>query len=162
MVKHKSPEKPKKGCIGCLGFTALIAILSAVLIPPFDDYSTKSKTNFIKNTIINIFDEVKPQKSPIIPVAFSGLTIGIFVYFFGKLYANGSNFSQYSFWGLIFTINYLMIILVIIAFWIKINLVNTLWILLALSPFTVFTMNMALNADNCHISGFLKTKSRKD
>ena len=53
----KLEKKSKKGCIGCLGFTALIAILSAVLIPTFDDYSTKSKTNFIKNTIINIFDE---------------------------------------------------------------------------------------------------------
>ena len=53
----KLEKKSKKGCIGCLGFTALIAILSAVLITPFDDYSTKSKTNFIKNTIINIFDE---------------------------------------------------------------------------------------------------------
>ena len=57
MVKNKTPEKQNKGCIGYLGFTALIAILSAVLITPFDDYSTKSKTNFIKNTIINIFDE---------------------------------------------------------------------------------------------------------
>ena len=53
----KLEKKSKKGCIGCLGFTALIAILSAVLITPLDDYSTKSKTNFIKNTIINIFDE---------------------------------------------------------------------------------------------------------
>ena len=55
-MKKKSPEKKNKGCIKSLGFTALIAILSAVLIPPFPDYS-KSKTNFIKNTIINIFDE---------------------------------------------------------------------------------------------------------
>ena len=53
----KLEKKSKKGCIGCLGFTTLIAILSAVLITPLDDYSTKSKTNFIKNTIINIFDE---------------------------------------------------------------------------------------------------------
>lgn len=52
--------------------------------------------------------------------------------------------------------------LIIVAFWIKVNLVNTLWILLAVSPFTIFVMNKGLTPENCHISGFqrpLKSKA---
>jgi len=57
---------------------------------------------------------------------------------------------------MIFALNYLAILGIIVAFWIKINLVNTLWILLAVTPVTLFTMNKGLNPENCHISGFEK------
>jgi hypothetical protein len=66
-----------------------------------------------------------------------------------------------SFWGLIFLLNYLGILGIIVAFWVKVNLVNTLWTLLAVSPITLFTMNMGLNPENCFISGFYKPASTK-
>jgi hypothetical protein len=111
--------------------------------------------------IINIFEAEKPAKSPVVPMAISALTVGLFFHFFVKLYSNGSNLSAFSFWGLIFSLNFLGILGMIVAFWIKINLVNTLWILLFLSPITLFTMNKGLTADNCHISGFY-SKPKKD
>ena len=57
-----------------------------------------------------------------------------------------------------FTLNYMGIIGVIVAFWLKVNLVNTLWILLALSPVTLFMMNKGLTVDNCSITQFNKKK----
>lgn len=61
-----------------------------------------------------------------------------------------------SFSGVIFSLNYLVIIGIIVAFWIKVNLINTLWILLAVTPVTLFTMNKGLSPQDCHISGFEK------
>ena len=66
-----------------------------------------------------------------------------------------------SFWGFIFLLNYLGIIGIIVAFWLKVNLVNTLWTLLAVSPVTIFTMNMGLTPENCYVSGFSKPVSTK-
>lgn len=106
--------------------------------------------------IVNIFDEEPAQKSPFIPTVFSGLIAVFFVQFFFGLYSNGANFSDMSFWGMLFSANFLVILGVIVAFWIKINLVITLWVLLALSPITLFMMNKGLTSDNCHISGFGK------
>jgi hypothetical protein len=106
--------------------------------------------------IVNIFDEEPAQKSALIPTIFAGLIGVFFVQFFFGLYSNGANFSDMSFWGMLFSINFLVILGVIVAFWIKINLVITLWVLLALTPVTLFMMNKALTSDNCHISGFGK------
>jgi len=59
-LKNQAPN----GCLpirslryGCLGFTALAAILSAVIVPSLEKIFTESNTDFIKNTIINIFNE---------------------------------------------------------------------------------------------------------
>ena len=92
----------------------------------------------------------------------SGASLLLFVVYFLQLFANGANLSNISFWGFMFTVNYLAVLGVIVAFWIEINLVNTLWILLAISPVTVFTMNMGLDGENCHVSGFFRSKNKKD
>jgi len=43
------------------------------------------------------------------------------------------------------------------------NLVVTLWVLVAAAPFTLFTMNMGLTPEDCHVSGFQlkESKSKK-
>lgn len=92
----------------------------------------------------------------------SAVMVGLFVVNFGGLYKNGANLSSFSFWGLLFTVNYLAILAIIVAFWISINLINTLWSLLFMAPVTLYLMNMALTADNCHISGFYKNRSKKE
>jgi hypothetical protein len=68
--------------------------------------------------------------------------------------SNHANLSNLSFWGLVFAVNYVGILAIIVAFWIEVNLVNTLWILLAVSPITLFTMNKGLTPENCHVPGF--------
>ena len=106
--------------------------------------------------IVNYFPPEEPEKGAFIPLVFSGaLGFMLFVYF-TQLYTNSANMSNLSFWGLLFIVNYLAILGVIVAFWFKINLVNTLWILIALAPVTLFMMNKGLTPDNCHISGFSK------
>jgi len=41
------------------------------------------------------------------------------------------------------------------------NLVVTLWVLVAAAPFTLFTMNMGLTPEDCHVSGFQLPSSSK-
>lgn len=96
------------------------------------------------DTITNYFPPEEPEKSAIIPLAFSGMIVFLFVMYLNHVYGNSANFSNLSFWGLIFAANYIGILVIIVAFWIKINLVNTLWILLAAAPVTLFTMNKGL------------------
>ena len=118
-----------------------------------DDYQLYDK-------ITNYFPPEPEAKSPIIPLAFCGLLGFMLFTFFVNLYTNGANFGNLSFFGLIFLGNYLLILLILVAFWIgdigliKLNLVNTLWILAALTPVTLFTMNYGLTPDNCMVSAF--------
>lgn len=106
--------------------------------------------------IVNYFPPEEPEKGAFIPLAFSGAIVFALLVYASQLYANSANFENLSFWGIMFILNYLAILGVIVAFWLKVNLVNTLWILLALAPVTLFMMNKGLTPDNCHISGFNK------
>ena len=119
-----------------------------------DDYKLLDK-------ITNYFPPEEPPKGAAIPLAFTVVIIGLFLYFVTQLYSNHANLSNMSFWGLVFALNYLAILAVIVAFWVKVNLVNTLWILLAAAPATLFTMNKGLTPDNCHISGFSRPQKSK-
>ena len=49
-----------------------------------------------------------------------------------------------DFWGLLMMLNILVILGVIVAFWTCINLIEALWTLLFLTPFTLFIMNQGL------------------
>ena len=137
------------------------------LIVNFHDGSVEA-TNFgvrddfkLLDNITNYFPPEEEQKGALIPMVFSAVVVGLFLHFVGNLYSNGANLSMLSFSGFIFSLNYLLILAIIVAFWIKINLVNTLWILLAVTPVTLFTMNKGLTPDNCHISGFEKKDTSK-
>ena len=44
------------------------------------------------------------------------------------------------------------------AFWIKINLVNTLWILVVVVPITIFTMNQGIDPKNIHLVAQINKK----
>lgn len=126
----------------------------------FNEGSSEAENHGVRDdfklleTITNYFPPEEAEKGAAIPLAFSAAIIGLLVYYVGHLYGNQANLSNLSFWGSVFTLNYILILVIIVAFWIKINLVNTLWILLAVSPVTLFTMNQGLTPANCHISGF--------
>lgn len=91
----------------------------------------------------------------------------MFMLFFVQLFQNGSNLGNLSFFGFIFLINFAVILLIIIFFWFgnfgpfKLNLVITLWILVAATPVTLFTMNYGLTPENCYVSAFQKTSAGK-
>jgi len=77
------------------------------------------------------------------------------------MFSNHANWTNFSFWGFLFALNYLVILAIIVAFWVEVNLVNTLWILLAVSPITLFTMNKGLTPENCHVPGFSKEAKKE-
>ena len=129
-----------------------------------DDYQ-------LYETITNYFPPEPKAASPIFPMAFTGIILLMFTLFFLQIFQNGSNLGQLSFFGLLFLMNFATILLIIIFFWFgyigpfKLNLVNTLWLLLAATPVTLFTMNYGLTPENCHVSAFQKTitgKGKKD
>lgn len=119
-----------------------------------DDYRLLDK-------ITNYFPPEEPEKGSLIPLVFSVGIVTLFLYYVGQIYSCQANMSKLSFWGSVFTLNYMGILAIIVAFWIKVNLVNTLWILLAVAPVTLFTMNKGLTPENCHVSGFQKTGKNK-
>lgn len=119
-----------------------------------DDYRLLDK-------ITNYFPPEEPEKGSLIPLVFSVGIVSLFLYYVGQIYSCQANMSKLSFWGSVFTLNYMGILAIIVAFWIKVNLVNTLWILLAVAPVTLFTMNKGLTPENCHVSGFQKTGKNK-
>ena len=131
----------------------------------FNDGSLEA-TNFgirddfkLLDKITNYFPPEEPSKGALIPLLFSAVTVGLFLHFMGSMYGNSANLSNMTFGGFIFSLNYIVILLIIVAFWIKINLVNTLWIMLAVTPVTLYTMNIGLTPKNCHISDFEKKES---
>lgn len=134
----------------------------------FNEGSTETRNTGIRDDyklldkITNYFPPEEAKKGAVIPIIFATAISGLLFYFVSQVYAQQANLSNMTFWGMIFAANYLLILLIIVAFWIKVNLVNTLWILLAVSPFTIFVMNKGLTPENCHISGFqrpLKSKA---
>lgn len=119
-----------------------------------DDYKLLDK-------ITNYFPPEEAAKGATIPLVFTVVIVSLLLYFIVQMYANHANLSNISFWGFMFTINYLAILTIIVAFWVQINLVNTLWILLAVTIPTLFMMNKGLTPENCHISGFQRSQKSK-
>ena len=132
----------------------------------FDEGSLDREYNMVRedyklyDIITNYFPPEPEAKGATIPLVFSGLlTFGLFV-FIGSLYNNGANLSKLGGAGLLFLLNYLAIYGVIVAFWIEINLVNTLWILVGMTPVTLFTMHIGLREEDCEIQ--VEKKSKKE
>lgn len=118
-------------------------------------------------TITNYFPPEPEAPSPVFPMAFTALILLMFTMFFLQLFQNGANLGNLTFSGLVFLINFAGILLIIIFFWFgqfgpfKLNLVITLWILAALTPVTLLTMNYGLTPDNCYVSAFQKAPQGK-
>ena len=132
----------------------------------YNEGSTETNNSGIRDDfklyekITNYFPPEEPSKGALIPLVFTS-TIGLlFIMFVNHIYSNQANFANISFWGLVFAVNYIAILAIIVAFWVKINLVNTLWILLAAAPITLFTMNKGLTPENCHISTFYRKSGK--
>ena len=113
------------------------------------------------DTITNYFPPEPEPMSPVIPLAFSGLIVFALLIFISSLFSNGANVGKLSFGGILFILNFLAIYGVIVAFWVEINLVNTMWILAAAAIPTMFTMHIGL--PDCEVPKYKKPqKSKKD
>lgn len=112
--------------------------------------------------ITNYFPPEPEAKGATIPLIFSGILVVGFLVFCSSVFSNHANLNNISVGGLVFIVNYLAIYVVIIAFWIEINLVNTLWILLGLAPITLGTMHMGLTKEGCEVSAFKKSKGKQE
>jgi hypothetical protein len=68
--------------------------------------------------ITNYFPPEEPAKGALIPLVFSGILGFMLFYYYTTLFTNGANLSNLSFWGMIFLINYIVVLVIIVAFWI--------------------------------------------
>lgn len=108
------------------------------------------------DTITNYFPPEPEPMAPVIPMAFSGLMVFALLMFISSMFSNGANVGKLSVGGLLFILNFLAIYGVIVAFWIEINLVNTLWILAAAALPTLFTMHIGL--PDCEVKKYKRPK----
>lgn len=70
------------------------------------------------DNIINYFPPEEEEKANFIPLLFSSGLGLMFLYFVSNLIGAGANLSNLTFWGVLFTLNYLSIFGIIVAFWV--------------------------------------------
>ena len=75
-----------------------------------------------------------------------------FIYYLTAQSSLAGNVSNVDFWGVAMLLNIAGILAVITAFWVSVNLIDTLWTLLALTPVTLFIFNKGMGGTaNCDI-----------
>lgn len=113
-----------------------------------------------KPEIINWFDteyiEHKRTDSTIIPLVFifmiSGLFLRLLINNFVKL---PFNVAKMDTWGFLFVLAVLFNMGVLMIFWVKVTLINTLWTFLFTSPFSYLIMSKALRGSaDCEVGDF--------
>lgn len=96
-----------------------------------------------------------PQISPVLPLVGSALLFFAFLRYIGHLFGAGrANLSRLSFWGLLFSANLLLILVIFTAFFIEVKLIPTLWLLLFISPVSLFIAQRALSQADCTVGEF--------
>lgn len=113
-----------------------------------------------KPEIINWFDteyiEHKRTDSTIIPLVFIFMICGLFV----RLLINNFvklpfNVAKMDTWGFLFVFAVLFNMGVLIVFWVKVTLINTLWTFFFTSPFSYLIMSKALRGSaDCEVGEF--------
>ncbi len=96
-----------------------------------------------------------PQISPVLPLIGSALLVLAFFKYVTHLFTAGrANLSRLSFWGLLFLGNLLLILVIFSAFFIEVKLIPTLWLLLFISPVSLFLGFRALAQADCTVAEF--------
>lgn len=113
-----------------------------------------------KKEIINWFDteyiEHKRTDSTIIPIVF----IALISFFFMRLILNNfvklpCNLHKMDTWGFLFVVAVLFNMGVLIAFWVKVTLINTLWTFFFTSPVSYLIMSQGLRGKaDCEVGEF--------
>lgn len=82
--------------------------------------------------------------NPAIAFAFVVGVALAFLWYLGQQMGLKANTKRLDFWGMLILANIAAILGVIVAFWLHVNLIDTLWILLAMAPFTLFIFSKGL------------------
>ena len=76
----------------------------------------------------------------------------LFFYYIDLQRKSQANIKRMDFWGFVMLLNILALLGVILAFWVQVNLIDTLWCLLALTPVTLFVFSKGLSGSaDCEI-----------
>ena len=101
-----------------------------------------------------------PQISPVLPLIGSLVLVYAFFKYFAHLFTAGrANLSRLSFWGVMFLGNLLLILVIFAAFFIEVKLIPTLWLLLFISPVSLFLAFRALAQADCTVAEFRHPQS---
>lgn len=68
--------------------------------------------------------------------------------------SNSGNLNKLSLIGTLFLINILVIYVIFTAFWIEINLIDILKVLVMISPFSLLIFYKALSSGDCSVAEF--------
>lgn len=90
-----------------------------------------------------------------------------FLKYVAFMFENKANLSKLSLSGILFILTLLAILGIFSAFFIKVKLVPTLWLLLFISPVVLFISHRALTQADCQIpeyraAGSSSSKKQKD
>ena len=108
------------------------------------------------DVITNYFPPEPEAPGSVIPMIFSVVLVVGFLIFCQSVFANHANLSNISGGGLLLIVGYLAVYCVIVAFWVEVNLVNTLWTLLGLIPIFIGLTHIGLPQEGCQVTGFKK------
>ena len=104
-----------------------------------------SENYFLKKEILAQFPTfIERQVNPVLTFIFVGLILVVFIHYLMIVKSTRANLKKLDFWGFLMIVNMMAIMGVIIAFWVEVNLITTLWILLFLAPFTLFIFSQGL------------------
>jgi hypothetical protein len=120
-----------------------------------DNRGVNSDYVFPRQEIMSTFppsDKEHHSKKSIFAYTMTIAILGAFGYYVMHQQAH-ANLERIDFWGILFTINLLVLLGVILAFWIQVGLITTLWALLFYSPVALFLFNRGLTQGrvNCDI-----------
>lgn len=95
-------------------------------------------------------DEHRHSKKGPFALAVTGLLCLVFVYYLMQQF-RFCNMQRLDFWGLLFTVNLLILIGMIFAFWFfYINLIQLMYVFVCYSPIALFLFNRGLMAGNAN------------
>lgn len=104
-----------------------------------------NKNYLLKETVIAQFPPPnQKEKNPLLPLAFILAIIGAFIFHMMQQAQQKANLKRIDFWGSLFILNLVAICGILTAFWLQVNLIDTLWALLFITPFTLFLFSQGL------------------
>lgn len=108
---------------------------------------------FPKKEILSTFPpQDHREKNPILAFAGVAAIVVAFLVYMRAQMELSANTKRMDFWGSLLTVNILVLLGVIIAFWVSVNLIDTLWLLLTLAPFSLFIFSKGLEGSaDCEI-----------
>jgi len=110
--------------------------------------------------IININEQEEPKKGILKPCVFSAVIICLLGSFISKTIST-SNLRLMNGWALALPATYFVVFSVIIAFWLSVNLVTTLWILFTLFLPVLFFIDRAITPQQCAVDNSKQNNKKK-